>query len=879
MARTEAVHEAWATYWSVDFHVHTPGSADARAENFGTAEDIVTVAISAGLNAICVTDHNTAEWCDAMSAAAKDTDLVVLPGVEITTTEGHLLAIWEERTPAEHIHEALVELGIKHADRGKLDIAATVGFAEAAKKVVAAGGIAIAAHADKTKGLLGLEVKAQVKRTLLEDCLAAVEITRAETEEEVRQKVKGERTIACVQGSDTWDSKKGRHDVSGIGARRTWIKASRPDLVGIRHALNDPELRIRLAAPEQVAYGRIDSIDITGGFLDGQHVALSPDLNCMLGGTGAGKSLTLEAVRFALDQQADARSFPGIRKEVDARLAGALGENGVVRVEVTVGGRRYQVERALSIRTPASPRVAQLAGDDWIEIDVDPAELLPLAAFSQGEILEYSRQPVGRMSLVDAGIDFGDLIERIGSVESQLRANALRLLAARSKVSVLEAQAAGESELNEQVRQLSSLFNTDSVKAQAGWATEDSRVVAAAKAIDALTPPSVIIPAGSLTSEQNDNKDVFERINAITSELDGKVKAAVAGIEAAIDAAKEAMAVASKEWEGRIAKFRLDLEAELKKVDPESTLTTLRSQLELLQGKQIQLEEAKTALTEVAQPDLAAAETEREDLLQALMDLRAARRELRRARVLELNAKAAGFVKLDVPSDGDFADFRAQLDVLKTGSRVREDVLDAIARYNHPVAFVRSILGGDLNALVKKERGIDSSSIARLVANIEDRKLMELVLEAQLVDRPDILTVKFRKPEDKQYAPIEELAHGQRSTAILVIMLADGNAPIIVDQPEDALHAPWIEDYLVDRLRSLRGTRQYVFATRSPGIVVSADAEQIITMRASAGRGEHEASGSLERHDLNKLVLHHLEGGPTAFERRTMKLAVSTSRK
>jgi hypothetical protein len=143
------------------------------------------------------------------------------------------------------------------------------------------------------------------------------------------------------------------------------------------------------------------------------------------------------------------------------------------------------------------------------------------------------------------------------------------------------------------------------------------------------------------------------------------------------------------------------------------------------------------------------------------------------------------------------------------------------------------------------------------------------------IDRPS-LTVKFKKPDDGTYTSIENLAHGQRCTAILVILLADGDTPVLVDQPEDALHAPWIEAYLVDRLRSLRGSRQYVFATRSPGIVVSGDAEQIITMCATAGKGEVEACGSLERHDLNRLALHHLEGGPVAFNRRTRKLLSST---
>src|SRR5690606_15031781 len=138
-----------------------------------------------------------------------------------------------------------------------------------------------------------------------------------------------------------------------------------------------------------------------------------------------------------------------------------------------------------------------------------------------------------------------------------------------------------------------------------------------------------------------------------------------------------------------------------------------------------------------------------------------------------------------------------------------------------------------------------------------------------LVETPDVLNVKFRKPEGKSYVDIEDLSHGQKCTAVLVILLADGDSPAIIDQPEDALHAPWIEEYLVDRLRKLRGTRQYLFATRSPGLVVSADSELLITMRATAGKGEVEACGSLERYDLNELALHHLEGGKIPFARRT----------
>ena len=82
------------------------------------------------------------------------------------------------------------------------------------------------------------------------------------------------------------------------------------------------------------------------------------------------------------------------------------------------------------------------------------------------------------------------------------------------------------------------------------------------------------------------------------------------------------------------------------------------------------------------------------------------------------------------------------------------------------------------------------------------------LLDAQLIETPDVLNVKFRKPEGRDYVNIEDLSHGQKCTAILVILLADGVTPVLIDQPEDALHAPWIEEYLVDRLRQLRGSRQ-----------------------------------------------------------------------
>src|SRR5258708_30521884 len=110
--------------------------------------------------------------------------------------------------------------------------------------------------------------------------------------------------MVFVPGSEMWDASLRRAALSGIGAGRTWVKASRPDLVVIKHALADPDLRVRLGAPPPVAaYPVVQSVELVGGFLGGQKITLGSDLNCLLGGTGVGKSLVLEAIRYALVRQ------------------------------------------------------------------------------------------------------------------------------------------------------------------------------------------------------------------------------------------------------------------------------------------------------------------------------------------------------------------------------------------------------------------------------------------------------------------------------------------------------------------------------------------------------------------------------------------------
>ncbi|WP_227130805.1 CehA/McbA family metallohydrolase [Halorubellus salinus] len=80
-----------------DPHVHTEGSWDSNA----AVEDVLAAAADAGLDGLAVTDHDAVDHSLYAVERAPEFGLFAIPGVEVSTLGGHLLALGVETTPPE----------------------------------------------------------------------------------------------------------------------------------------------------------------------------------------------------------------------------------------------------------------------------------------------------------------------------------------------------------------------------------------------------------------------------------------------------------------------------------------------------------------------------------------------------------------------------------------------------------------------------------------------------------------------------------------------------------------------------------------------------------------------------------------------------------
>ncbi|MCY4050180.1 MAG: AAA family ATPase, partial [Gammaproteobacteria bacterium] len=117
------------------------------------------------------------------------------------------------------------------------------------------------------------------------------------------------------------------------------------------------------------------------------------------------------------------------------------------------------------------------------------------------------------------------------------------------------------------------------------------------------------------------------------------------------------------------------------------------------------------------------------------------------------------------------------------------------------------------------------------------------------------------------WTSITQGSQGQRSAALLAFLLAFGNEPLVLDQPEDDLDNQLIYDLIVRQIRENKLRRQLIIVTHNPNIVVNGDAEMVHALEFKSGQCRVVESGALQDTSVREEVCQIMEGGLEAFSR------------
>lgn len=280
-----------ASFYKADLHIHSygeEGSFDVTDTTM-TPENIVDTAIEKGLSIISITDHNEDRNVKRALKHAEGKNILVIPGMEVSTLQGHLLLYFEKYDELKNF-------------RGKLSVAedrqtCTQGIIDCLNLAKQYNGVGVLAHIELDSGFEKTINRFDPKMSaiLTHEVLMALEISTKDSislytdnddteSSEERKRLINERRQALNLESNydfpkLMSSDAHTLDKLGLNAsgekKLTRIKLDSLNFHAFRIALLSSNSRIRIEnlIPERLP--RFVGMSIEGGLLDKQVVHFS----------------------------------------------------------------------------------------------------------------------------------------------------------------------------------------------------------------------------------------------------------------------------------------------------------------------------------------------------------------------------------------------------------------------------------------------------------------------------------------------------------------------------------------------------------------------------------------------------------------------------
>lgn len=873
-----------------DLHAHTPLdhewidkpqlSTEEHKQAF--ARKYIAFAKQQGLEGIGITDHNFCNSLDDcliqhIQIEATKEGITILPGFEITAKDGsgiHLLVLFNEHTQLSEIKaivdqlftpgtELMPDTGIVPVSNKTID---------EIKDIVDSAGqeaIMIFAHADRENGVLdkgtikGTRRVEEWHKDYIKICQLSKPIYELTEGTFVHNVVNGidknyRKEMAYIVSSDcrSINHAKKKSGRNVLGEKFVWIKGD-PTFEGVKQIMYDAENRVRVQTQNpSLQYPKLalDSIEITNSKdfpIVKQNVVLNPDLVCLIGGRGSGKSALVETIAFCFDEH---------RKSENDDQYGSSKLKGTERHSF--------IDAFQASNAKATIKLSLSNLDDKIEEyhakihdPGDPCSF-PLLYLGQNTIEKYSGDPDRIHQLAFSGaLKDSSLTESIVSKQQEIQE--------------VEEDIA---RVNAQITQVRDNYNSDE------YAEIKRRGDKLRKELQLL--------------ESKETKKTLEELATKRHRKD------------VLDQAKEAHTT----LKSRVDEFKLDMDAELQVLNNLVKELDIRSDIELdLRQFEQQLKQLEQKLNKSKIPQqYENAVKKAKQQLDGKTDVAVEYIENIKSQLNQTNLELGKHDKANNQLEKHLKNREKALerlekkykeyhnlysDAINEFMKKHSEILEGIDLTSEHDFDFKDVVYQLYNMVDRRKAGNVDKLISKIRLDINDKKAYPKWVSQFLSDEKNfdifnsnpiedyerilcrnhhklITRISYELPDGVKM-PIDKLSLGQKGTVLLKLYLTSGsNCPIIIDQPEDHLDNDFIYTDLVGTFRSAKQKRQIIVVTHDANLVVNGDAEQVIVAEYSDERINHSLTGAIENPVIRERVTQVLEGGKEAFTKREAKYQI-----
>ena len=620
-----------------------------------------------------------------------------------------------------------------------------------------------------------------------------------------------------------------------------------------------------------MALWAIDSIAITGGFLANLTLRLPTGLICVIGPRGSGKSTLAEAIRLVLAGVVAGTPKPHmdlLKANLSASVLTLVTKHGTDRGGFTV--RRAFGQTAIITAADARPVTT---------VDLDRGTFLPLDAYSSHDIEGIADESLGskRRALLDdlCASEMQQIHLRLSEQRRSLEANAESIKATERRIGELTEQMEEFGDVKAKLATLPPVSNRQGTpefqSASKQKQLNDKEATNLNSAIQKVQRLGQEVPAivaqiranlpKPLSVPESANEPLLVRAEqALESMWHAFDQVVAAAIQAAKTAERELALVLQTLREshaGQEAKYLSLQQQNQEAVKAFEARTNAEKSVAAVSLLQQQKADGLNQLKKL--------HDERKALKAAYILTRDKISEVREGVANRLKNEAGAKVRIRVQRNADVLEYQQQLmnalygtklknqeDILRALSSIRPEDIAVMLRDNDYAEF-------ETHTSFGKERG-------RKILDALRQNLDPLELEVLPIDDRVIIELNVSTGPASNFKDASELSRGQKCTAILPILLARRDTPLVIDQPEDNLDNHFIYETVVDSIRRLKPRRQMIFITHNANIPVLGEAELVVVMNSDGQRGFVEKAGNVD--ECRNEIIDLLEGGEEAFELR-----------